>query len=242
MNITSKTDIGLKREENQDRAWYGQLGSDAVLAIVCDGMGGENAGSVASELAVRLFVDKIKAGFHDSMEETGIRNLMIGSILSTNAAIYEKACQNADMTGMGTTCVAVIVYRSRAYIINIGDSRAYWVCGDRIEQITKDHTMVRMLVDQGKLEERDIKQHPQRNFITRAVGAEATVSADYFEIELCEQDLLLLCSDGLSSYCEEDRILSIIRENELERASELLVAYANEQGGYDNVTVVLLSH
>ena len=241
MKIVSRTDTGLKRKENQDRAWHGPLNSGASLAIVCDGMGGENAGSVASELTLQYFVEKIQAGFREDMEDTGIRNLMVSSIVSTSAMVYEKASEHADMTGMGTTCVAVIVYKSRAYIINIGDSRAYCICGDKIEQITKDHTMVRMLVDQGKLEESDIRQHPQRNYITRAVGAEPTVSADYYEIELCREDILLLCSDGLSSYCEESGILAIVRENPLEQACERLIAYANEQGGYDNVTVVLLS-
>lgn len=241
MKTAAKTDVGLRRKENQDRNWYGTLPGGAVLAIVCDGMGGENAGSVASELTLRHFVEMLQAGFREDMEEKDIRNLMTSSIVSTNSYLYERACEDASKAGMGTTCVAAVVYKSLAYIINIGDSRAYHISGATISQVTKDHTMVRLLVDQGKLEESDIKQHPQRNYITRAVGAEPTVSADYYEQAIAPEDVLLLCSDGLSSYCEEERIREIISENSLQDACDQLIDYANERGGHDNVTVVLLS-
>ncbi|NMB30509.1 MAG: Stp1/IreP family PP2C-type Ser/Thr phosphatase [Clostridiales bacterium] len=242
MKFVSKTDIGRVRTENQDRVWVGYIKDDVIMAIVCDGMGGEKAGGVASEMTMDIFRDRMKNGFRDDIDGNSLRNLMITSIEAANTLVYEKA-DNPNMQGMGTTCVAVVIQGQRAYIINVGDSRAYCISRDGgINQITKDHTMVRMLVEQGKISEDEVQEHPQRNYITRAVGAREDISADYFEIDISGSDKILLCSDGLSGYLDEEKILEIVSRNDINAASDALVNEANERGGYDNITVVLISN
>lgn len=242
MKFVSRTDIGLVRTENQDRVWVGYIKDDVIMAVVCDGMGGENAGGVASEMAMDIFSDRMKNGFREDIDGNSLRNLMISSIEAANALIYDKSGE-PDMKGMGTTCVAVVIYEQRAYIINVGDSRAYCICKDgSINQITKDHTMVRMLVEQGKISEDEVEEHPQRNYITRAVGAREDISVDYFEIDISLGDKILLCSDGLSGYLDEKNILDIVGQSNIFTASEDLINKANDRGGYDNITVVLISN
>ncbi|NMA79611.1 MAG: Stp1/IreP family PP2C-type Ser/Thr phosphatase [Clostridiales bacterium] len=242
MKFVSKTDIGLVRTENQDRVWVGYIKDDVIMAIVCDGMGGENAGGVASEMAMDIFSDRMHKGLRNDIDGNSLRNLMITSIDAANTLVYEKA-SDPEMQGMGTTCVAVVIQGQRAYIINVGDSRAYCITKDgRINQITKDHTMVRMLVEQGKISEDEVQEHPHRNYITRAVGAREDISVDYFEIDISSIDKILLCSDGLSGYLDEGKILDIIKRHDIDAASDALIDKANECGGYDNITVVLISN
>lgn len=242
MKFVSKTDIGRVRTENQDRVWVGYLKDDVIMAVVCDGMGGEKAGGVASGMTMEIFSERMQKGFRNDIDGNSLRNLMITSIEAANTLVYEKA-NNPEMQGMGTTCVAVVIRGHRAYIINVGDSRAYCISKDgSISQITKDHTMVRMLVDQGEISEDEVQEHPQRNYITRAVGAREDISVDYFEIDISNSDKILLCSDGLSGYLDEEKILRIISTHDINAASDALINKANERGGYDNITVVLISN
>lgn len=242
MKFVSKTDIGRVRTENQDRVWVGYLKDDVIMAVVCDGMGGEKAGGVASGMTMEIFSERMQKGFRNDIDGNSLRNLMITSIEAANTLVYEKA-SNPEMQGMGTTCVAVVIRGHRAYIINVGDSRAYCISKDgSISQITKDHTMVRMLVDQGEISEDEVQEHPQRNYITRAVGAREDISVDYFEIDISNSDKILLCSDGLSGYLDEEKILRIISAHDINAASDALINKANERGGYDNITVVLISN
>lgn len=242
MKFVSKTDIGRVRTENQDRVWVGYLKDDVIMAVVCDGMGGEKAGGVASGMTMEIFSERMQKGFRNDIDGNSLRNLMITSIEAANTLVYEKA-NNPEMQGMGTTCVAVVIRGHRAYIINVGDSRAYCISKDGgISQITKDHTMVRMLVDQGEISEDEVQEHPQRNYITRAVGAREDISVDYFEIDISNSDKILLCSDGLSGYLDEEKILRIISTHDINAASDALINKANERGGYDNITVVLISN
>lgn len=242
MKFVSKTDIGRVRTENQDRVWVGYLKDDVIMAVVCDGMGGEKAGGVASGMTMEIFSERMQKGFRNDIDGNSLRNLMITSIEAANTLVYEKA-SNPEMQGMGTTCVAVVIRGHRAYIINVGDSRAYCISKDGgISQITKDHTMVRMLVDQGEISEDEVQEHPQRNYITRAVGAREDISVDYFEIDISNSDKILLCSDGLSGYLDEEKILRIISTHDINAASDALINKANERGGYDNITVVLISN
>ena len=141
---------------------------------------------------------------------------------------------------MGTTCVAAIVYNERAYIINVGDSRAYHIFEDNIQQITKDHTQIRRLIERGQITEEEGKTHPQRNCITRAVGASRDITPDYFEIDMESGDILLLCSDGLHSYGDDGEIAGIIINNPLHKSCDLLIDYTLNNGGRDNVTVAVI--
>ena len=240
MKCFSKTDIGLKRSENQDRVWTGILEDDAVAVILCDGMGGENAGSVASQMTVDFMADRIRKGFRANISRNFIRNLHITSVTAANSLAFDRASKEADQFGMGTTCVAGIIYGNRAYIINVGDSRAYHIFDDSIQQITKDHTYVRKLIERGEITEQESRVHPDRNKITRAVGAERSITPDYFEIDLEEGNILLFSSDGLHSYGDDAEIAEIVVNNPIAKTCDLLIDYALGNGGRDNVSVAVV--
>lgn len=242
MQIIAKTDVGLVRHENQDRVKYKELDKDVYLVIVCDGMGGENAGGEASEVAVNIIFDRIISGFRNQAENNSIRNLILTSINAANSVVFEKSISEDNKFGMGTTCVCGIIKNNIAYIANVGDSRAYLISDNKITQITDDHTYVKLLFDQGKISEDEISSHPQRNVITRAIGIEEQIEIDYFEIDLNPQSKLLICSDGLSTYCTDELILEVVDNNSIEIATEKLIDCANNQGGKDNITVALLAN
>ncbi len=242
MNIFSKTDIGLARTENQDNVWSEMLSPNACAAVLCDGMGGESDGGVASQLAVDVVSKRIKENFNENMSRNSVRNLLITSVAAANSIVYDAA-RARSVKVMGTTCVAVIVCCKTAYIINVGDSRAYQLFTDGddecIRQITKDHSHVRELVEKGKITEEQAKNHPKRNEITRAIGAEENVTPDYFELNLGDEDMILLCSDGLSAYGDDMDILDICFDSKPEKCCDELVKYANSKGGKDNISVAL---
>lgn len=241
MKIAQKSDIGTVRQENQDRVAAKILGESSAFAVVCDGMGGENAGSLASELAITELCGRICGGFSSEMKPSSVKNLLMSSIEAANSAVYSRAKENPNYQGMGTTCVAVIASGTAAYMINIGDSRAYIIRNGEIEQITEDHTLVNLWVSQGKITPEEARIHPQKNLITRAVGIQPRVRADYYEFDTELGDRILLCSDGLTAYCDEDRLLEVISENEPQSAVDELVAFARESGGSDNISATIIS-
>jgi len=173
-----------------------------------------------------------------------VRNLLITAVSAANSIVYETAQRELDHSVMGTTCVAAIVFGGCAYIVNVGDSRAYhlFVSGEDecIRQITRDHSHVRELVERGEITEEQAKVHPKRNKITRAIGADSSVTPDYFELDVNDGDMLLLCSDGLTSYGDDMDILDICFEVKREDCTEALVRYANNNGGHDNVSVAVV--
>ena len=245
MNVYSLTDIGLQRDENQDTVWSEQISDTACVAVLCDGMGGEQAGGLASQIAVDVISKRIKESYNEMMNRNSVRNLLITAVSAANAIVYEKAQTEFDRSVvMGTTCVAAIVASGCAYIVNVGDSRAYhlFVSGEDecIRQVTKDHSHVQDLVDRGEITEEEARVHPKRNKITRAIGAERDVTPDYFELDMNEGDMLLLCSDGLSSYGDDLDILDICFDTAPEDCAKALIDYANDNGGHDNVSVALI--
>lgn len=244
MNVYSKTDIGLQREENQDTVWSEKLSDTACAAVLCDGMGGEKSGGLASQMAVDIISKRIKESFSEMMNRNSVRNLLITAVSAANSIVYETAQRELDHSVMGTTCVAAIVFGGCAYIVNVGDSRAYhlFVSGEDecIRQITRDHSHVRELVERGEITEEQAKTHPKRNKITRAIGADSSVTPDYFELDVNDGDMLLLCSDGLTSYGDDMDILDICFEVKREDCTEALVRYANNNGGHDNVSVAVI--
>ena len=242
MKYFSKSDIGLVRTENQDRVWTGALGEneEAVALVVCDGMGGENAGSCASQMTLDLMQERLQSGFRPSNNRNFIRNLLITSVTAANSLVFDRSRTEPDKSGMGTTCVAAVVCDHRAYIINVGDSRCYHIFDESIQQITKDHTVIRRLIERGEITEEESKTHPRRNSITRAVGAAREITPDYFEIDLEQGHCLLLCSDGLHSYGDDAEIAGIIVNNPIQKCCDLLIDYALANGGRDNTTVALI--
>jgi protein phosphatase len=215
----------------------------ACAAVLCDGMGGEHDGGLASSMAVDVISNRIKESFSELMSHNSVRNLLITSVVAANSAVYEKSKQTADCV-MGTTCVAAIVFNGTAYIVNVGDSRGYHLFSSKddecIRQITKDHSHVQELVDKGEITEEQAKTHPKRNKITKAIGAEYNVTPDYFELEMNAGDMLLLCSDGLSAYGDDMDILDICFDTKPEDCCSALVRYANANGGHDNVSVAFI--
>lgn len=243
MKIFTKTDIGLVRSENQDNVWGEMLGEGVCAAVLCDGMGGESQGGLASRIAVEMISARIKENFNELMNRNSVRNLLITAVVAANSLVWDTSRHKVHEV-MGTTCVASIVFGGTAYIVNIGDSRAYRLFtqsdDECIQQITKDHSHVQELVERGEITEEQAKTHPRRNKITRAIGAEANVTPDYFELHLEKGDMLLLCSDGLSAYGDDLDILDICFDSESESCCDNLVKYANKNGGNDNVSVAFI--
>lgn len=233
------TNIGLIRDENQDRVDAREY-SGRILAVVCDGMGGERSGSQASEIAVREFFDRFEAGYAPDLDAEGMRILLTSSVSAANSVIYTTARMDYKSFGMGTTCVAAYAEAGWLSIVNVGDSRAYLVQGGEIRQLTNDHTVVNMLLSQGKIKREEAANHPQRNMLTRAVGVERVVRPDYYHIPVEEDFLLLLCSDGLSGYCTEAEILRVIREKTADDLPQALVELALEKGGRDNISLAVV--
>ena len=240
MKIFSKSDIGLVRSSNQDSFFAGELPDGAVFGIVCDGMGGANAGNVASETAVKIISEYILHSYRIGMDEFEAEKMLKNAIESANFEIYELASSNEELSGMGTTAVIALVQDKKAIIANVGDSRIY-LLKDDISQLTRDHSVVQSLIESGKLTPEAAKVHPRKNVITRAIGAEESVIADTSAIELDDVSALLLCSDGLSSFVDKETVLKVFKENKAEAVPEKLIKLANKAGGGDNITVVLLT-
>ena len=240
MQIFSKTDRGRVRTDNQDAYFAGKITDDAVFAVVCDGMGGANAGNVASELAVRHISEYVIRFYRDGMDMTDTEKTLKNAIVSANISLYDKAVNNAELAGMGTTAVAAFVKDGTAVIAHVGDSRIYLVNGE-IKQLTRDHSVVQSLIESGKITPEDAKVHPRKNVITRALGAEENVAVDSDCLNLSNGDTLLLCSDGLTNFLDDKDILKVFQNNDISAVAERLVEEANENGGGDNITVVTVT-
>ncbi|HEY3069765.1 MAG TPA: Stp1/IreP family PP2C-type Ser/Thr phosphatase [Gaiellaceae bacterium] len=228
---TGVTDAGRKRRRNED-----SFVREPPLFAVADGMGGAQAGEVASRLAAAAFRE-----FHDA-DELEPEERVAAIIQEANRRIYERARSDAQASGMGTTITAALLAGAGVVVGHVGDSRAYRVRRDAIEQLTDDHSLVADLVRSGRITPEEADAHPQRSVITRALGTDLEVDVDTFTVEAEPGDLFLLCSDGLTTMVEDEAILEIIaRSDTLEQASKTLVKTANRAGGEDNVTVVLFS-
>lgn len=231
------SNVGMKRTINQDSIFISKtkIGKLPNLFIVADGMGGHKAGDVASKTSVELFVD-----FVTNTDMTDPVNIIDAGIKLANDELYEMANTNSDYIGMGTTFVVATVIDNRVYIANVGDSRLYLI-GNDIVQITRDHSLVEEMISLGEIRRNEARTHFKKNIITRAVGVEKSVVADIFQIEIAKGDKLLLCSDGLSNMIEDYDIKRIISGSDnFEDAVHKLIDKANENGGTDNISVVLV--
>lgn len=242
MEFWGITDTGKVRKHNQDiyRVIHSRK-SNAVVMVVCDGMGGANAGNVASTLAVEAFIDHM--GKHiDSFNSRGdATETIIEAVLAANTAVFEKSFQDEEYAGMGTTLIAAVSTNDGEVVANIGDSRAYHVKSNEITQITKDHSIVEDMIDSGGLTRSEARIHPSRNLITRALGTTYHEPPDIFELNLKDGEFLLLCSDGLSNVVSEKDILKQLKRGKTVREScESLVEMTLSRGAPDNVTTVIL--
>ncbi len=233
----SMTDIGRKRKLNQDTVYSCEhpLGNLNNLFIVADGMGGHKAGDYASAYTVKAIEREVEV-----CEDKSPVKILREAITVANMEIYEKAGSEADFAGMGTTVVAATISDDTLYVANVGDSRLYLI-DKSITQITKDHSLVAELVRKGSLDESQAKAHPDKNIITRAIGAAPKVEIDFFEVELSVGDIILMCTDGLTNMVDDDEILRIVRTGvDVADIAENLIKMANHNGGKDNIGVVII--
>ena len=238
MRIYSATDVGQKRKMNQDYVFASAdpVGNLPNLFVVADGMGGHNAGDYASSHAVGTVVDEIRQDA-DFNPIKVIRH----AIESANTEIITQAQNDENLRGMGTTMVVATIVGHYAYVANVGDSRLYLV-NQQILQVTKDHSLVQEMVRMGEINAEQARNHPDKNIITRALGAERTVDIDFFDLKLDPGNVILMCSDGLSNMVEDSQIREIISDTEknLEEKGKILISEANRNGGKDNIAVVLI--
>lgn len=234
----SITNIGKKRKLNQDYVYSSEqaVGSLDNLFLVADGMGGHNAGDYASRITVETMVERIA----DSKEENPER-IFEEAILAANALVRNQAAQVPELEGMGTTVVAATCSGRTLSVANVGDSRLYVTNGRKIQQITRDHSWVEEMVQRGGMGRDEARNHPDKNIITRAIGAEDSVKVDFFTVRLEEGDKILMCTDGLTNMLEDEEIRMILEgaRDLVEQAGELVDA-ANENGGRDNISVILI--
>ena len=243
MRYWALTDTGRVRPENQDswlvRSTETPEGKEILTAVVCDGMGGAKAGNVASRMGVERFAEYLCPGL-ETVEQAELSAPL--AVREANRAIYDLAFAMPEYEGMGTTLVAAVTDGRETRIVNIGDSRCYLVRNKVIRQITKDHSLVQDLVDRGEIDRADAWLHPQRNFITRALGTDEDVICDVFREKLEPGDILLLCSDGLSGIVNaQEMLFEIAYGGELETAADRMMGIALDRGAPDNVTLILLS-
>ncbi|MAE95056.1 MAG: hypothetical protein CL910_10380 [Deltaproteobacteria bacterium] len=229
------TDVGLRRKGNEDRY---ALAPELGLYLVADGMGGHTAGQVASELAAEAALRAIQT--LDGAAATLSEKLRY-AVASANRSIYSTAQQQPEYAGMGTTLVALLADGERAALAHVGDSRAYLVRGDRIRQLTDDHSIVGELLRRNEISETDAREHPHRHVLTRALGVRETVEPDLAEISPTDGDVFMLCSDGLTNHVEDHEIPKQVRdESDLQELCQSLVDVANQRGGEDNTTVLAI--
>ena len=238
MKSYSITDVGQKRTVNQDFVFTSEtpVGNLPNLFVVADGMGGHKAGDFASSYAVEVLLSTIRED-----ENSNPVKIIRAAIENANTQLLREASDNETMSGMGTTMVLVTIVGHYAYVANVGDSRLYLVDENKISQITKDHSLVEEMVRMGEISRDDARNHPDKNIITRALGAGRDVDVDFFDVRLTPGDILLLCSDGLSNMVPDEDIRQVILTSEmLEEAGRRLVSMANDNGGRDNIAVVLV--
>ena len=236
MQFGAITDIGMRRKINEDNYC---IHNDELFpyAIVADGMGGHQAGEVASVMVIDIIEEYLEKNLNASLDYVEAGETVRQSFISANSIIYNYAKKNYKIMGMGTTTTMAMLYRDKIITAHVGDSRAYEI-KNGIRQITKDHSYVQELVSRGEISPEMAKNHPKKNYITRAMGAEETVKVD-ISIRPYTGGTIVLCSDGLTNMVEDEEILAYIKNGPtLQESAEKLTALANERGGLDNITIV----
>ena len=246
MIVTGRTDKGIVRKENQDYFETTCVADDnVVIAVVCDGMGGAKAGNVASRLAAETFTQALKNQPGALLDGGLVEDALTDAMTAANCVVHEMGRTEPGRYGMGTTLVGALVRKEgkgkRAYILNVGDSRAYHISGQKIVRITKDHSLVEEMLTRGDITQDEAMRHPNRNLITRVVGTEKQVDCDLFQVSLKKDDRLLLCTDGLTNTVTDQEILEEIQHiSDLNKCCDMLVTLALAAGGPDNITAVMI--
>ena len=240
MQIIGNTDVGRTRIANEDAYKFGTFDDGTAWAVVCDGMGGVHGGKIASSTAIDMVCQKIRKCYNPSMKLPSIENLLLSSITTANCIVYDRGTGDSELEGMGTTIVAAIIKDGEACIAHVGDSRAYKISGDEIVLLTKDHSLVQEMLDMGQITQTEFDNHPRKNIITRAMGVEEKIEIEFNTVDFGEDDILLLCSDGLSGLVNKESMLEIYKSSDFNSLSDKYIEAANDNGGVDNITVVVM--
>ena len=239
--VFAKTDIGKVREINQDYYYTSDENSIPKLCILADGMGGYKGGEIASKLAVESAKKYIENNFSNNFsEKEEILKLIGNAVEYANMVVYEKSKEIKELEGMGTTLEICLIYNNKAYIGHVGDSRIYRIRKDVIRKLTKDHSYVQQLVEDKKITREEAKVHPKKNMLTRALGCTPYVEPDLRARNFEKGDIFIMCSDGLTNMVDEKRIYELIKQD-ISKATNNLINEANSAGGYDNITVIIIS-
>ena len=237
MRTFSITDVGMVRQVNQDYVFEGErpLGILRNLFVVADGMGGHQAGDYASKYTVEVLQRELEKSQGEDIER-----VLVNAIKTANREIIREASKDEHLKGMGTTVVAATIMNQMMYFANVGDSRLYLI-NHGIQQLTKDHSLVEEMIRIGEIKREEARNHPDKNIITRALGASEEVDIDFFDVQLEEKNRILLCSDGLSNMVADEEIQKILGDSpDIEQSGRQLVATANTNGGRDNISVILI--
>ncbi|MBQ9413413.1 MAG: Stp1/IreP family PP2C-type Ser/Thr phosphatase [Oscillospiraceae bacterium] len=239
MRAYGLTHRGAVRRENQDYLRYlREENAQLLTAVLCDGMGGAKAGAVASSIAADNFMAHAANSLDETSTPSDVRAILTEAVSYANAKVYDRALDDYSCMGMGSTLVALLVNGQKAYVANVGDSRAYLLSKNRLSQITRDHSLVEDMVARGKLTREAAQSHPKRNIITRAIGVEASVRADIFEVKFPPGTDILLCSDGLTNTVSDEEIRrTLCEQKDPEKVCSVLLNLALQNGAPDNVTV-----
>ena len=238
--IFGSTDTGLVRQNNQDRFECAALSETLSFAVLCDGIGGENGGETAAEISTSFAADMLRRNLAEDMSEISLRSVMYSAFSGANALVYEKASEDNALSGMGTTMIASVRTADALYIAHVGDSRVYLLREDSEKILTRDHTLVQMMIDSGKLTEEEALVHPKRNYLTRAVGVSPVVDVEFQVYSLNNTDIALLCSDGFYHYLEVGQLRGLVSECSAANSADAMINHAKAGGGGDNITVVLM--
>ena len=238
----AKSDQGKVREINQDYFYISNSLDEVQLYILADGMGGYNGGEIASKLAVQTAKNYIQNNFKDiEKDKDSIIQLLGSSMEYANMVVYEKSKENPELQGMGTTLEICLIYNNKVYIGHVGDSRIYRIRKQFIRKLTQDHSYVQKLVKEGTITKEQAAHHPQKNMLMKALGCNAFVEPDVMVKGFLKDDILIICSDGLTNLVYQETIYEMASKN-IEQATKDLVKLANDRGGYDNITVVIIKN
>lgn len=238
MQIAVKSDVGHRRNVNEDAAGYFYNRAQLPLIVVCDGIGGHNAGDVASAMALARIGKSWSESSNDEIES--IYQWLVKTIQAVNDAIFQRSNQFEDLNGMGTTIVLAAIVKDQLLIANVGDSRAYLLRNYQLKQLTEDQSLVNALVKSGEISIEEAKTHPSRHIVTQSLGITLNVEIDFVRMTLKNNDILLLCSDGISDMLELESIKDVlVNYSNVEIQTEKLIQAANDAGGHDNITTAI---
>lgn len=240
MKAFATSDIGKTREINEDYFFISYPDDEIQLFILADGMGGYNGGEIASRLAVTTAKNYIMTNYEKTeKEKESLLDLVKSSSQYANMVVYEKAQEKPELNSMGTTLDICLIYQNKAFIAHIGDSRVYRIRNESIKKMTKDHSYVQQLVDEGKITKEESLKHPKKNMLMKALGCTPFIEPDGLIKGFVKNDALLMCSDGLTNMVSEEDILKIVEENPTD-STKMLVQKANDLGGADNITAIII--